>query len=91
MFDQPYLVIANLLAHCVLKIGNNWLYKGYWHGKVFRKIFEKKIFSGLPTEIFFRCPVCRKQVYIIFVALLVSISLDGLNVKKYQLISVRIG
>ena len=35
MFDQPCLVIANLLAHYVLKIGNNWLYKGYWQGKVF--------------------------------------------------------
>ena len=41
-FDQPCLVIANLLAHYVLKIGNNWLYKGYWQGRVFRKICEKK-------------------------------------------------
>ena len=26
-FNQPCLVIAKLLAHYVLKIGNNWLYK----------------------------------------------------------------
>ena len=52
-FDQPCLVIANLLAHYLLKLGNNWLYKGYWQGKVFQKICEKKKISGFPAEIFF--------------------------------------
>ena len=52
-FDQLCLVIANLLAHYVLKIGNNWLYKGYWQGKAFPKICEKNFFSGLPAEFFF--------------------------------------
>ena len=54
-FDQPCLVIANLLAHYVLKIGNNWLYKGHWQGKIFRKICEffflacwLKLLPGMP-------------------------------------------
>ena len=56
-FDQLCLVNANLLAYYVLKIGNNW------QGRVFRKMW-KIFFSGLPAEILFRYPVCRKQVYI---------------------------
>ena len=47
MFDQLCLVIANL-AHYVLKIGNNWLYKRYWQGKVFQKICEF-FFFGPPS------------------------------------------
>ena len=47
MFDQPCLAIADVLAHNVLKIGNNWLYKRYWQGNVFRKICEN-IFFRLP-------------------------------------------
>ena len=50
MFDQSCLVIANLLAHYVLKIANNWLCERYWQGKVFW------FSSGLLAEIFFLLP-----------------------------------
>ena len=62
-FDQPCLVIANLLAHYVLKLGNNWLYKGYWQGKVFPKIYEKFFFPASWLNFFYYL-VRRKQVYI---------------------------
>ena len=52
-FDQLCLVIANLLAHYVLKIGNNWLYKGYWQGKLFWKICEKIFFLASWLKFFF--------------------------------------
>ena len=68
MFDQLCLVIANL-AHYVLKIGNNWLYKRYWQGKVFQKICEF-FFSGLPAEMFFHYLICQKQVAIYFFVVL---------------------
>ena len=67
-FDQPCLVITNLLARYVPKIGNKWLYKGYWQSKNMSNNF----FSGLPAELFFRYPVHRKQVYIFFVAQIAS-------------------
>ena len=75
-FDQPCLVIANLLAHYVLKLGNNWLYKGYWQGKVFQKICEKKKNFGLPGRNFFCYPVRRKQVYIFLWPILVALRLE---------------
>ena len=70
IFDQLCLVIANL-AHYVLKLGNNWLYKRYWKGKVFQKICEF-FFSGLPAEMFFHYLICRKQVAIYFFVVLMG-------------------
>ena len=59
MFDQSCLVIANLLAHYVLKIANNWLCERYWQGKVFW------FSSGLLAEIFF-ATWCAINKYIFF-------------------------
>ena len=65
---------SNLLAHYVLKIGNNWLYKGYWHGKVFWKICEKNFF---PAEFFFSLPGTPETSVYFFVALNTNLFIFG--------------
>ena len=62
MFDQLCLVIANL-AHYVLKIGNNWLYRRYWQGKVFQKICEKFFFRASQLKFFSLPGMSETSIY----------------------------
>ena len=74
-FDQPCLVIANLLAHYVLKLGNNWLYKGYWQGKVFQKICEKKKFRASRPKFFLLPGTPETSIYFLW-PILVALRLE---------------
>ena len=65
-------LLFNLFAHCVLKIGNNWLYKGHWQGKIWKicEIFFFRpagwnyfLLPGMPeTSRFFCSPSATARV-----------------------------